>query len=254
MDDRRIEVNGTSLNVVDRGRGTPILLLHGNGSRARHWQPQIDALSDRWRVIAPDQRGFGASAPLDRAPSLGLYADDAAQLLAALGLDDAVVVGLSLGGLVAQSLAIRHREVVARLVLAGCPTLETATEGPRPPTIDGAVVAALVDAAFSDRFHREHPETVAAVVADATTAEVVATVAAWRDAPSAAAEGLATEAVDVDTLVIGGSADALCPPEAVDELAAAIARSTRATLDGAGHLMNLERPGEFNELVSTFAV
>ncbi len=91
------------------------------------------------------------------------------------------------------------------------------------------------------------------MVADATTPEVVATVAAWREAPSAEEEGLTSEMIDVDTLIIGGSADALCPAAAIDGLAAAIARSQRATLEGAGHLMNLERPEDFTRLVSAVA-
>ena len=75
----------------------------------------------------------------------------------------------------------------------------------------------------------------------------------WRPQIEVLGESLTSEMIDVDTLIIGGSADALRPAAAIDELAAAIARSRPATLEGAGHLMILERPEDFTRLVSAVA-
>jgi 3-oxoadipate enol-lactonase len=137
-------------------------------------------------------------------PSLGRYADDAAAVLDRLGLARATIVGLSLGGLVAQALAIRH------------------------PSAANA----------------ERVEAVAA-----SEARTVATVTGWLAAPSAAEEGLASEAITAEALVVGGGADDLCPPAAVDALADAIAGARRAVIPDFGHLMNLEQPDAFTDLV-----
>jgi 3-oxoadipate enol-lactonase len=244
-----IDVGGDRFGLLVAGAGDPVLFLHGNGCRATYWAPQLEALSTTARCIALDQRGFGASGPLQGVPSLGRYADDAGAVLGRLGVERATVVGLSLGGLVAQALALRHPTVVERLVLAGCPTLAMATEGPRPPTIDAEVLGGLLRASFSPRYRAAHPERVEAFAVEATDPQTVATVAGWLTAPSAAEEGLTSAAIDAEVLVIGGGDDELCPPAAIDALADAIPGARRAISPGAGHLMNLEQPDAFNQLV-----
>lgn len=116
-------IAGMTMNYVDAGAGgggPPVLLLHAFPLHSGMWQPQLDALRGRHRLIVPDLKGFGASdAPDDEsAYSMANYADEVAALLAALEVEEVVVVGLSMGGYVAFSLLDRHRPLVTALVLA----------------------------------------------------------------------------------------------------------------------------------------
>ena len=113
----QVIVNGTRIAVQVEGRGPPLLLLHGLGGSHEDWSAQLPAFTRRYRVIAPDLRGFGGSER--REPfTVQQHARDAAALLAALDAPRAHVVGLSMGGAVAIELALARPERVAGLVLA----------------------------------------------------------------------------------------------------------------------------------------
>ncbi|AWT44698.1 MULTISPECIES: alpha/beta fold hydrolase [Streptomyces] len=114
---RRIPVNGTDLNVAVAGEGPAVLLLHGFPHTWQLWTDVMAGLADRYRVIAPDQRGFGASTRTASGGDAGTLADDAAALLAALGETTAAVVGIDAGTPPAFLLAMRRPGLVRRLVL-----------------------------------------------------------------------------------------------------------------------------------------
>lgn len=122
-----VRVNGIDLFYQDKGEGPPLLLLHGAGCQASIWDPVIPALTESFRVVAPDRRGYGHSWVPSASPKayFGLNADDAASLLNALGGAPATVVGWSSGGLVALHLAVRHPELVSHLVLVEPPLYAT---------------------------------------------------------------------------------------------------------------------------------
>src|SRR5688500_2740788 len=109
-------VNGTRLDYVDTGGdGATDLLLHAFPLTANMWEPQIEALSDRFRFIVPTLEGFGSSdAPEDESTyTMDAFADDAAALLDELGLDKVVLAGLSMGGYIAFAFLRRHRDRVS---------------------------------------------------------------------------------------------------------------------------------------------
>lgn len=112
-----VDVNGASLYYEERGKGSPLLLVHGTGAYSDLWSPVLNGLAHFHRVIAYDRRGFARSsaAPPGR---LKDHARDAAELLEALGAAPATVVGWSGGGVVALDLAVSHPDHVASLVLA----------------------------------------------------------------------------------------------------------------------------------------
>ena len=112
-----IVVNGVRIACRVGGQGPPMLLLHGLGGSHDDWRRQFDVFARRYRVIAPDLRGFGDSER--REPfTVQQYARDAAALIVALGAGRAHVVGLSMGGAVAIELALSAPDRVAGLVLA----------------------------------------------------------------------------------------------------------------------------------------
>jgi pimeloyl-ACP methyl ester carboxylesterase len=121
--DRDIDVNGVRLHCVVEGEGPLVLLLHGFPETSRAWRKQIPALAKRFRVVAPDLRGFGAS---DKPNGIAAYrtsvvAEDIVGLIRAFGADRAHVVGHDWGGGVAWALATLHPEAVDRLVVLNCP-------------------------------------------------------------------------------------------------------------------------------------
>src|SRR5262245_42773822 len=103
-----IRAGSTRLNVVEQGKGPPLLLAHGYPLDHSMWQGQLDGLSDKFRVIAPDLRGFGDSDVVPGAATMEQMADDLAELLTALVVKEPVVFcGLSMGGYVAWQFALR---------------------------------------------------------------------------------------------------------------------------------------------------
>src|SRR5262245_4597125 len=113
-----IQAGNVRLSVVERGKGTPLVLVHGYPLDHSMWQHQINGLSDLCRVIAPDLRGFGASDVTPGTMTMEQLADDVAALLDTLKVIEPVVFcGLSMGGYAAWQFALRYRGRLAKLIL-----------------------------------------------------------------------------------------------------------------------------------------
>jgi pimeloyl-ACP methyl ester carboxylesterase len=108
--------NGLEMYYEIHGSGRPLLLLHGAFMTANSFGDLLPGLAARYRVIVPELQGHGRTADIDRAITYEQLADDGAALLEHLGIEQADVVGYSLGGAVALQLAIRHPELVRKLV------------------------------------------------------------------------------------------------------------------------------------------
>lgn len=107
------------LNYLDRGAGAPLLLLHGNGESLDYFRSQIDFFSDRYRVIALDTRGHGAS-PRGQAPfTIAQFAEDLLEFMDDMRLSKAHILGFSDGGNIALTFALKHPERVDKLILNG---------------------------------------------------------------------------------------------------------------------------------------
>jgi non-heme chloroperoxidase len=117
---RRVSANGLSFAYVERGSGSPVVLVHGSISDYREWSNQITVLAKRYRVIAYSRRYHWPNLPpgKDADVSLEKQADDLAGIINALGIAPAHIVGHSFGGAVALNLALRYPELVRTLVLA----------------------------------------------------------------------------------------------------------------------------------------
>ncbi len=107
---------GHALHVVRRGEGCPVLLIHGTGATSEFWGEAAERLAERCHVVTYDRRGTGRSAHLATGHH-DVHAEDAAEIVRGLGLGAVVVVGWSMGGIVALCLARRHPNLVRRLVL-----------------------------------------------------------------------------------------------------------------------------------------
>jgi pimeloyl-ACP methyl ester carboxylesterase len=121
--ERDLEVNGVRLHCVVEGEGPLVLLLHGFPETSRAWRKQMPALAERFRVVAPDLRGFGGS---DKPKGIAAYrtsvvGDDVVALVHAFDVERAHIVGHDWGGGVAWSVASQHPEVVDRLAVLNSP-------------------------------------------------------------------------------------------------------------------------------------
>jgi pimeloyl-ACP methyl ester carboxylesterase len=118
---RYADVNGIKLYYEIRGVGRPLVLLHGGLGAIEMFGPNLPALAKGRQVIAVDLQGHGRTADIDRPLSVELMADDIAALLKHLGIERSDIMGYSLGGGVALQTAIRHPEVVSKLVVVSTP-------------------------------------------------------------------------------------------------------------------------------------
>lgn len=233
----------------------PVLMLHSIGCDHRLWDAQATAMAGR-RVIRPDLRGHGASAAPEGDYSLARLVEDAAAVLDATCEGPAVVCGLSLGGLVAQGLALTFPERVAGLVLAntaariGAPDAWTDRAARVRAEGLGSIADMAMERFFSPPFRAAHPEKVAEARATltATSAEGYAgCCAALRDADLRSRLG----GIAAPCLVIAGSLDVSTPPAQMRELAGAIRGAAYTELE-AGHLSNLEQPAAFSRRLRDF--
>jgi pimeloyl-ACP methyl ester carboxylesterase len=113
----KISTGNLSMHYEIYGDGPPLILLHGLSYQGAFWWLQVKDFAPHYRVIVPDNRGAGYTDAPDEAYSTEQMADDTVQLLRALGIPRAHVLGVSLGGAIAQHIALRHPHVVDRLVL-----------------------------------------------------------------------------------------------------------------------------------------
>lgn len=246
-----------------RDGGAPAVLLHGIGGNRANWTDDLPDLATEREVLAPDLRGYGDSQSHPHAAPPLTFDDlvsDAARVLQAIGRP-AHVLGLSMGGLVAQALAARWPERVRSLVLVACrPGDAPVLPGERgeaflrdrlgpierggTAALADSLVAALAGPAAS-------PGALAALRASILRLRVPDYLAVLR--ARSQMEPVADPAsLRLPVLVLGGEADRLAPPEQMRALAAAIPGAALRLFPGVGHLVNLEAPEGFRAAVAAF--
>ena len=259
----QVAVGDTRLAVHTAGGGLPLLLLHAFPLDHAMWAAQ-EPLADGLRLVVPDQRGFGASAGPGPA-SIEQLADDAAALLAALHCGPAVVCGLSMGGYVAQHLAVRHPDRVAALVLADT-RLEADTPEARAARVDlaakvGRLGQRIVADAMVPRLLASSTEARAqagrvaleAALHAAILRQPVATIQAALAALGARPDMTAAmHGVRMPTLLVVGAEDAITPPACMEAALAVMPHARLLVVPGAGHMTPLEAPAVFNRAVMEF--
>jgi len=245
------------------GSGTPLLLIHGLGYARWGWEPVLPGLAERFDVILFDNRGIGESDAPPGPYTAAEMADDAIQVLDEAGVGRAHVVGTSLGGMVAQELALGHPDRVDRLVLA-CTTPGGPKAHPMPQrtltlmaeaaTREPAVaLRRFVENALAPATVAEHPELVDRILAHriATAQAPVA----WAAQAAAGATFDAFErlgALAARALVQHGDEDVVVDPRNADLLVELLPDARLERLQGTGHLFFWEAPERFVSSVSAF--
>jgi pimeloyl-ACP methyl ester carboxylesterase len=242
----------------DAGRGECVVLVHGHPFDRTLWEPQLAALQRRFRVLAPDLRGFGRSPVTPGRVLMREYAADIEELLTALGVTRAAVVGLSMGGLVAMEMAAAAPERYWALGLVATTAQPPSAQDlrardERAEVTEREGMGALIDYMHTGLYGPACPPAV--------RARVDAMMAAASPAGAAAAlRGRARRpdyrpllaALDLPALVVAGTADRWSDAAVTAEIVASLKRPELVAIDGAGHLPNLEAAAEFNEALLAF--
>jgi 3-oxoadipate enol-lactonase len=252
----------TSIEYDDAGKGPVIILLHGFPLCKSMWRPQALALQNDYRVLVPDLRGFGGSSPFDEAPSLDQMADDVAGLLAALKINEPVVVGgLSMGGYIALAVARKYPKILRAVILADtrAEADDAKAKASRDSMIGFAqtheardVIEQMLPKLLTEKSRTENPDLVEEIrqMASAqTTAGIIGALKVLRDRPDARP---VLSTIRVPTLVLVGAEDTLTPPAMAETLATGITNANLVTIPAAGHMSNLEQPDLFNAALAEF--
>lgn len=237
-----------------------IVLSHALGQDGSMWDLVANDLAATCRVICPDTRGHGRSQTPSEPLTMTELAADAARLIDEMAEGEPVIwVGLSMGGMIGQELAIRHPDKIKALVLANTTSTYTAAGreaiGQRIETVEshglGAISTTTMARFFSEAFRQQQAATVSRHqrLLESTDPEgYTACAAALCDADTSGK----LHQIRVPTLVIAGSLDEGTPVEMAQNLAKAIAGSQLVTLQGCAHLSAVEQPQAFAEVLGEF--
>jgi 3-oxoadipate enol-lactonase len=252
----KVIANGIAQFYRRVGNGPPIVLIHALGLDHRLWNEQVSQLAPSFQVIAYDVRGHGATDVPPGPYTLSDFAEDLADLLDALGIDKAHLVGISMGGMIAQEFALTWPERVYSLVLA-----DTASEynqearrqfAERARIAEERGIAPLIeptiDRWFTREFRERRPDEVNRIRSILSEAHPDGYAASCR----AIARADLTERlvnITVPTLVLVGSEDHSTTPEMALEIHEHIPGSQFLVIEGAAHLTNVEKPHEFTRAI-----
>jgi pimeloyl-ACP methyl ester carboxylesterase len=260
-----VRVGDISIYYEDYGKGDPLLLIAGWGTDLSCWLPQIPEFSTKYRVIAFDNRGAGRTDAPDEPYSFRMMADDAVGLLDALGIGKAHILGMSMGGCIAQEIAIEHPERTRSLILAATTAAPGASpmlmntltawtaamkEGVSPKTMARMQLPYVVTSRFFDQ-----PEMVALFV-DAMAANPCQprAYACQRQTEASTAQDTRAQLKQIvaPTLVLAGKEDIMLPVRHSEELAALIPGARLVVLEGGAHGFSIEIADKFNRAVLEF--
>ncbi len=251
------------LNYADDGPGPVVVLIHGFPLDLHIWDAQRTTIGSTYRVIAPDLRGFGKTAAPEGIYAIDDMADDVVELLDALKISEPVVVGgLSMGGYIALSMAVRHAKRLRGLMLmntrsaADPPEIaEVRDELARAVESSGsvdAVVSTMMPRMMSDATLKRRPELLGLVkqMMEHSTANGVA--GALRGMASRPDRTADLPRINIPTLVITSSDDIMIPPEESRKMAEALPSAELVVIPDSGHLPPVEQPAAVNAAILRF--
>lgn len=246
------EVGGLKIFYEKGGEGFPVYLLHGAALTHSLWKPQLEALRGKYLAIAPDLPGHGNSDPLPGAASIKGYAEVVAGMMEALGTEEAVVVGHSMGGAVALQLTLDHPKRVRSLVLANT----GAKLGVSPLLLEmlrenfrGALEVGWKS--MLGRKGRKRGEELEGLRLEMESTKPEVGAADFEACNAFDCRSRLSE-IKKPTLIVGGNDDVLTPPWYHEYLHRHIEGSSLVMLREVGHLSMVEDPASFNSALLDF--
>jgi 3-oxoadipate enol-lactonase len=254
-----LEVNGVSTYVERSGKGYPVVLIHALGTSLRSWDPVISILSKDHEVIAYDYRGHGRSEKVGGSCSIQLLAQDLRDLLGQLGLRRVHIVGLAVGAMIAQQVAVDYRELVSALVLADARSeLDLAGvqyNERRAESVERGgmrlVADVTIERAFAPVVVETCPEVLRSFRGEFLANDPHGYASVSRALSSFHLTNRLSE-IECPTLLLTGELDTLCPPAEAAAMQARMPRAKLESLRGVGHFSAVEAPDEFADRVLAF--
>lgn len=255
-------INSIPIFYDDMGTGPAVVLIHGFPLDRRMWHPQAERLAaEGFRVITPDLRGFGESWAGDIPCSISTYADDVATLLKDLGIGKAVIGGMSMGGYILMDMLERHRELFSAAMFIVTRSVGDTPEAKEKRTVLARDIDRIGPRVAADSFK-------GILFADETLAENPALadkVYEWM--ANANPEGLSNALLamrdrkdytpllasfDLPALIVGADRDKAVPQDVLEIIGDHLPDSRTWIIHGGGHLVNLEQPEAFNDILIGF--
>ena len=255
----QIAANGIDIHYELAGPAeAPVVMLSNSlGTRLEMWDPQMPAVSQRYRVLRYDSRGHGESAAPPGPYSIELLAEDAVGLLDALGIERVHFCGLSMGGMVGQALAARHPERLRSLTLCStaCHMEAKHLWDERIKLAGERGMAALADAVV-ERWFTESYRTEPSIVVERVRQMILDTPARGYAACCGAIRDMdlreTIRAIRLPTQIIVGADDPATPPAKAEEIRERIEGSKLEVIPDAAHLLNIEQDVAFDASLRAF--
>lgn len=262
-----VQVADHAIYYESQGQGQPLVLVSGLGTSRLFWWKQIPALSTHYRLITFDNRGIADSSRVHTAFTIADLADDVAALIHHLKIAPCHVLGISMGGFVAATFALRHPSLLRKLILCA-----TSAGSPNHTNPSDQMLAMLINAGGQDPeaytrlvytalagpgYMQNHPEDLDQIVANALAKPLspdtfLYQLNAINGYVTADGVGHALANTHIPTLVLHGEADPLVPQANGRNLAQKIKNAQLKLYPGVGHLPPIEATTRFNSDVLAF--
>jgi pimeloyl-ACP methyl ester carboxylesterase len=265
MEKGEAHYNGQKIYWESHGSGDSLILVMGIGYDSTLWGNQVAEFSKHYRTVIFDNRDVGKSSQAIASYTISDMADDLAGLMDELAIDQAHLLGLSMGGMICQDFALRHANRVNRLILTGTgAAIARAKFDPisvwnfvKAHDVDGLTFAAQQFLwLFSEDFRRNHEAVDQTLQLLASNPNPVSAEAYNRQAEAYTSFDVLDQLgqIKAKTIVISGEQDRLTPPWICREVADAIPNAKFKLVSGSGasHALPLERPDDFNKIVLSF--
>jgi len=257
----KVKVNDIQICYEVKGKGFPLVMITGLGGNLNGWDPRlVEGLSKEFELVMFDNRGAGRTDISDKEYTIKLFADDTAGLMNVLGISRAHILGLSMGGMIAQELVLNHSEKVAKLVL--CSTFCGGSKGVQCSKEVASILTAGTSASSKEEwsrmvlpivltqdFAKEHPDFVDSLFQRASKYPI--SLAAYMRQLNAIGN-LDTygrlQQIKVPTFILHGRQDVLIPPENGSILAEAIPNAKLVYFDKSAHMLAEEMKEVINVL------
>jgi pimeloyl-ACP methyl ester carboxylesterase len=256
--DKTVLVFGQMIHYFDTGSGPVVVLLHGLGSRKEDWLPVIEPLAQKYRLLIPDQIGFGRSDKPLLDYSIQTYVDFLNEYLRQLRVEKATLVGESLGGWIAALYAVElsggaHLVPVEKLVLVDAAGLKQEKPIPDLNPSSLAAMRGMMEAVFYDTSWLNE-DALRKVFTDKLSVHDGYTVRSVLSNPALPGERLDDRMANIKapTLVVWGKEDKLLPIASGERYAAGIAGAKMVSFDKCGHVPPVEKTEEFVGAVTAF--
>lgn len=274
----KVKVGDIDVYYEIKGKGFPLIMIQGIGSSLDWWDPRlIESLSKRFKLILFDNRGTGRSEISDKKCTMKLFSDDTANLMEALGISKAYILGISMGGMIAQELALSYPQKVAKLILCSTGTqwcfsqeatriFEAVTELSRENLIE-LILTQKIARNFPSEFVRKRPFVVFLFASDfvrkrpnlvehmfSRAAKYPISKGVWNRQLNAIREFNSQERLKkiwVPTLIFHGRKDVEIPPKNAAILAEAIPHAKLVYLEKSAHCL-IEENTELTTVLTEF--